>query len=363
MSRSPRDAGALSASEARGKALRLTFAPFLFQAVCALDELGVLKLMWDHREQGLRREDIAERLGISRYAATVLLEAGVAAEVFSLSDGVFVLTRVGYYLCNDRMTQVNLAFARDVCYRPLQHLVESLREGRPRGLPELNTAFEDSQTLYADFGKLPPSVQESWLEFDHFYSDAAFQQALGVVLSADVRRVLDVGGNTGRFAQLCLKSNPDVSVTIADHPVQVESAKARLGQGEAGHRVAYLPRNLLSEEPYPGGFCAVWLSQLLDCLGEEEVAALLRSLRFSLRPGGKLFVLEPCWDLQRQRAGMEALTLLSLYFTSVANGNSRMYDSQTLTQLISSGGFSVLERHDDLGVGHSLFVCEPIGSH
>ena len=198
------------------------------------------------------------------------------------------------------------------------------------------------------------------LAFDHYYSDAAFQQALDIVLSSEVRRLLDVGGNTGRFAQLCLKSNPDVLVTIADHPVQVESAKARLGEGSASSRVAYLPRNLLSEERYPGGYCAIWLSQLLDCLGEDEVTALLRSLRYSLRPGGRLFVLEPCWDLQRQRAGMEALTLLSLYFTSVANGNSRMYDSPTLTRLISAGGFSVLERRDNLGVGHSLFVCEPV---
>lgn len=346
-----------SALAARAEALRLAFAPFLFQATLALREQGVLALAWAERQQGVTREQVAERTGLSAYAATVLLEAGLAAGVLSLEGERFFPTLVGYFLLCDEMVRVNMEFARDVCYRPLQHLVPSLHEGRPRGLAELGEGLAGSDSLYRDFERLTPIVAESWLAFDHYYSGLTYDTVLGLVLREGTERVLDVGANDGRFAEACLLRDDGVHVTLVDHGVQLPRARARLEAQGLGSRAAFVEADLASAPELPAGFQAIWVSQVLDCLSESEVVLLLTRLKAALVPGGRLFVLEPCWDLQPQRAGRDVLTLLSLYFTCAANGKSRMYDSATLTRLLSTGGFTLVARRDGLGVGHSLFEC------
>lgn len=346
-----------SAADARAKALRLSFAPFLFQAVCALRDFGVLKYAWERRESGVTRAEVAKAASVSEYAATVLLEAGLAAEVFELSGETFTLTRTGYFLMSDEMTRVNLEFTRDVCYRALEHLPASLQQGRPVGLQELGEGFLGSDSLYADFGALSPRATESWLAFDHYYSSVAFDAALDRLFSEPITCLLDIGANTGKFAHACLARDADVRVVLLDHPRQLELARRRLSDAKLLGRAEFFPCDLLSDTPLPRGVDVAWLSQVVDCLGEDEVVSLLARVRESLNPSGRIFVLEPCWDLQPQRAGTEALTLLSLYFACAANGKSRMYDSATLTRLCEAAGLEVRRRHDGLGIGHSLFEC------
>lgn len=348
-----------SAAEARAKALRLSFAPFLFHAVCALREFGVLEHAWAERERGVTRAGVARALSLSEYAATVLLEAGLAAEVFTLEGERFRLTRTGYFVLHDEMTRVNLEFARDVCYRALEHLPESLRAGRPVGLKELGEGLAESRSLYADFAGMSPRVTESWLAFDHYYSSVAFDSALARVFSRPVRRMLDIGANTGKFAEACLGRDAGVRLVLLDHPRQLELAKRRLEEAKVLDRAELVPFDLLEGGPLPSGVDVAWLSQVVDCLSETEVVGLLQRVGTALNDGGRVFVLEPCWDLQPQRAGKDALTLLSLYFACAANGKSRMYDSVTLARLCDAAGLTVLARHDGLGVGHSLFECAP----
>jgi hypothetical protein len=346
-----------SAVEARAEALRLAFAPLMFHAVCALRDFGVLDFGWANKDRGVKRAEVAEHAGISLYAATVLLEAGLAARAFRLEGDTFFLTRVGHFLLNDEMTRVNIAFARDVCYGPLRHLSQSLKDGRPRGLAELDATLGRSESLYSDFDRLPADVSESWLAFDHYYSSLTHGNVARTLLQGRVQRLLDVGANDGRFAQACLEADPALSVTLVDHAVQIGVARERLTRAGLVDRAAFVVADLGHESALPTGFDAVWISQVLDCLSESQVVALLARLRGSVVGGGRVLVLEPCWDLQPQRVGQDVLTLLSLYFACAANGTSRMYDSGTLVRLIEAAGLTVEERHDGLGVGHSLFEC------
>ncbi|MGY2437816.1 methyltransferase, partial [Escherichia coli] len=78
--------------------------------------------------------------------------------------------------------------------------------------------------------QLAPPVQEAWLRFDHFYSDAACRDAMPHMLPAGVDRLLDIGGNTGRFALACLRYRPEARVAIVDLPQQIAMARAFLAQ-------------------------------------------------------------------------------------------------------------------------------------
>lgn len=343
-------------AEARARAQALALAPLMFHAVCSLRELGIVDLLWARRREGASREDVAKSTGVSLYAATVLLEAGLACEVLQLDGDRFKLSAVGYYLKSDEMTRVNLEFARDVCYAPLAQLTPSLLQGKPLGLEALTGEYSDGQTVYSQFASLPDPVKRSWLAFDHYYSQTAFPAAVPLVFARPVGRLLDVGGNTGRFARLCLEHDADVEVVIVDHPVQTNAA--RMAVMGFGARFRCIDRDLSAPSAFPHGFDVVWMSQVLDCFPEEQIVELLVRGREALASGGRLFVMEPCWDLQKHPAGASALTLTSLYFSCVANGNSRMYDSQTMRNLIDRASLKLVERHDGLGIGQSLFECQ-----
>ena len=46
--------------------------------------------------------------------------------------------------------------------------------------------------------------------------------------------------------------------------------------------------------------------------------------------------------------------MTSVYFTVMANGNSKMYHSDDMIRLIADAGLRVAEVHDGLGQGHTI---------
>jgi hypothetical protein len=271
----------------------------------------------------------------------------------SLQDGRYRIERPGRILLHDELTRANMDFVNDVCYRGAFHLEEALREGRPAGLK----VFGDWPTIYEGLTRLPPEVQKSWFAFDHFYSDGVFPEACAELGRRGVRRLLDVGGNTGRFAVLCASRIPGVQVTILDHPGQLGLARANAEEKGVGAQVEGVPMDLLDHaRPFPTGFDAVWMSQFLDCFPERDIVQLLRRGREALAEGGRLYVNETCWDRQPHEVGRYCLHGTSLYFTAMANGTSRMYHSDDLKALIAEAGL-VIEEDRALGIAHTLFVC------
>ena len=67
--------------------------------------------------------------------------------------------------------------------------------------------------------------------------------------------------------------------------------------------------------------------------------------------------MEPLWDQQRFEAESYALQATSLYFTCIANGNSKMYRYKELVDAIEAGGFELKTAHHNLGSNcYSLLV-------
>lgn len=52
--------------------------------------------------------------------------------------------------------------------------------------------------------------------------------------------------------------------------------------------------------------------------------------------------------------------MTSLYFTAMANGNSKMYHSDDMISIINKAGLEIETIHDGLGQGHSILVCKLI---
>ncbi len=72
----------------------------------------------------------------------------------------------------------------------------------------------------------------------------------------------------------------------------------------------------------------------------------------------QLFIMETFTDRQKFKNAKFSLHATSLYFTVLANGNSRMYHSDDMIRLVKKVGFEIAEDIDGLGVSHTLLKCK-----
>jgi len=346
----------LSAIDAQFEANKIAFAPVVFQATKTMRDLGILDLILDNKRNGIGIEEIAKKTNISVYGARVLLEMGLSADVVKLTrENKFQLTKTGYFLIKDEMTRVNMDFVQDVCYEGLFHLEDAIKETKPSGLK----VFGEWKTVYEALAHLPEKVKKSWFAFDHFYSDGAFENALPIVFKNKPKHLLDVGGNTGKFSMLCAKYNKEVKITILDLPGQWEKAKVNIEKNGLENRISGYPIDLLSDQPlFPKEADAIWMSQFLDCFSEEEIVRILTAARKGMTKNTELFIMETYWNRQKYDAATYCLHGTSLYFTAIANGNSRMYHADTMKECCQKAGLAVVEDIDNIGEYHTIFRCK-----
>jgi len=346
----------IKAIQALEEAQRIAFAPFVFQTTITLKRMGVLNYIFENSKQGGTTLDtISKALSISQYGLGVLLEFAESSDVVVKNkSGEYELTKTGYFLTYNNMTEVNMNFTQDVCYQGLFHLQEAIEEKKPAGLKELGSW----PTIYEGLSKLTPDVQKSWFDFDHFYSDGVFDEALNVVFEHSPKQLFDIGGNTGKFAIQCCNHDPEVEVTIFDLPGQLAKALDSAKNKGLENRISGQPIDWLSENPQiPERADTIWMSQFLDCFSKQEILKILSACVATMDEKTELLIMETYTDRQKFDNARFTLEATSLYFTVMANGNSKMYKATEFINLIDQAG---LEIKSDIGVGefHTLFVCK-----
>jgi len=352
----------LSAREAQRLAEFIAWGPVVFQASRLMVKWGILDLIRNSSD-GLTRQEICEKTGLSDYAVKCLTEASlcIGTILVDTKTARFTISKTGWFLLNDPATRANLDFNHDVNYEGWFRLEESLKNGRPEGLRH----FGPWPTIYEGLSSLPPQVQKSWFGFDHFYSDSSFPEALEIIFKEHhVKSLYDVGGNTGKWALLCVAYDPDVEVTILDLPQQISMMKENIAGKPGMERITGYGINLLdSRANFPkreGGLDAIWMSQFLDCFSMEEIVGILLRAKAAMTAETRIYIMETLWDRQRFEPAAFCLTMTSLYFTALANGNSKMYNTEDMETCIREAGLEIEQIHDHLGQGHSILVCRKI---
>ena len=308
----------ISARDAQRLAEFIAWGPVVFQASRLMVKFGILDLLRDS-DEGLTREEIVEKTGLSDYAVKCLTEAALCIGTILVNTETdrFTISKVGWFLLNDPATRINIGFKHDVNYEGWFRLEESLLNGKPEGLKY----FGDWPTIYEGLSSLPDQVQKSWFGFDHFYSDSSFPQALEIIFREHhVKSLYDVGGNTGKWALQCVGFDPDVEVTVLDLPQQIQMMLKNVEGKTGAERIKGIGINLLDE--------------------------------------ASKFPARDLWDRQRFEPAAFCLTMTSLYFTAMANGNSKMYNTEDMEYCVKEAGLEIEKIHDHLGQGHSIIVCK-----
>ena len=343
----------LSAREAQRLAEYIAWGPIIFQVSRLMVKWGVLEALRDSLE-GMTLEELVKQCQLSKYAMKILLEASLSAGTVLINKETdrYTISKTGWFLLNDPATRVNIDFNHDVNYRGMFYLDEALKDGKPAGVKRLG----NWPTIYEGLSKLDKQVQNSWFGFDHFYSDHSFDKALEIVFSKSPKQLMDVGGNTGRFALRCVGYNDDVNVTIVDLPGQIGMMKENIKGNDGADRISGFPTNILDmhNELPQGSWDAIWMSQFLDCFSEDEIYSILARAAKVMSADTTLYIMETFWDRQKYEPASLCLTMTSVYFTVMANGNSKMYHSDDMIQQIDRAGLKVVNTYDGIGQGHTI---------
>ncbi len=344
----------IRAIDAKVEAIKIAFSPMTFQAIRALIELGLLQMISDSGDEGITIKGLSEKSGISEYGVGVLVEMALGMGVVKFNEKEaengtekIVLGKIGWFLLEDDCTRVNFNFTNDICYKGAFNLLESVKNGKPEGLRQFGDKWT---TVYEALSTLPEREKKSWFEFDHFYSDVAFPEALPIVYAKKPKKLFDIGGNTAKWAIASCKHDSDVNVTIVDLPGQTKVAEENAKKAGFSDRISFVSGNVLDETTrLPEGADAVWMSQFLDCFSLKQITKILTKIHDSVDEKCDVWVLEPLWDMQKFEGESYALQATSLYFTCIANGNSKMYRFGELVEAIERAGFKLETAHHNLG--------------
>ncbi|MFX6945451.1 hypothetical protein ABTH53_20560, partial [Acinetobacter baumannii] len=80
---------------------------------------GMLQALAEAGDAGCSVDALAATGRWAHYALKVALESCLSAGVVCLREGRYVLDKTGYCVLSDAITQINLNFVHDVCYRGL----------------------------------------------------------------------------------------------------------------------------------------------------------------------------------------------------------------------------------------------------
>ena len=344
----------MGAYEAQKTAHWISQGPVIFQVARFMVKSGLLEKVSDSGEKGLTIDEAAAACSLPRYGVQVLFESSLTMGILLYREGRFYCSKAGWFLLNDEMVRVDMDFNHDVNYIGMFNLEEAIREGKPAGLRH----FGDWKTIYEALPHLPEEVKKSWFAFDHYYSDHSFSETLAVLMRRGGKNILDVGGNTGRFALEAVAYDKDVQVTVMDLPGQIEMMRKAVAGSEGSGRIHAYPADLLDEGTvFPSGFDKIWMSQFLDCFGTEEVVSILSGAAASMSDETELYIMESFWDRQPYGTAAFALTAISLYFTVMANGNSKMCGYSDMLECVERAGLKVDERIDNVGKCHTILIC------
>ena len=347
----------LSGADALLEAQKIAFGPIIFQCARLLRDWGIFELLQKNRKTPLSVEEIAKECDLTIYAVQVLCESGFSMGALDFKDEKYTITNIGYFLQNDEMTKANLNYNHDVNYLGLFYLDESLKKGEPTGLHKVFDT--DEETIYPLLTKLPKKAKDSWFGFDHFYSDAAFKTLVDIMSKKNIKSMLDIGGNTGKWSVALTSASPETTVTILDHQPQINEALIRAKENGVEGRVKGHPIDLLDHTiSFPNNVDAVWMSQFLDCFGVNDIVNILRRAKNALGKDGRVYIVEPFWDRQSHEIGAYCLINTSPYFTALANGTSKMYRASEFEKFANEAGLDVEEQVDGLGFGHTLMICK-----
>ncbi len=200
------------------------------------------------------------------------------------------------------------------------HLTDSVRTGKP----------------VENDGPDDPDYRRSFTWAMHQRSIRPARQVAAQLNLNNAHMLLDVGGGPGTYALEFLKKNSTLHAGIWDRQPALEVAQEIAQPVRHGKRLSYYPGDLF-ENPVPGKFDVMWMSNVLHIFSPAENKTLFKKLKRALNPGGRILIQD---TFLMNKPGCDVLetnlfAVTMLLFTPTGN----TYSAQDVQQWLKTSGF------------------------
>jgi predicted O-methyltransferase YrrM len=165
------------------------------------------------------------------------------------------------------------------------------------------------------------------------------EKADAVAKACDLKNLesmIDIGGAAGAFSLAFRKSNPNLKITLFEHPLTNRAARKILK--EKGYKkipLRTVDGDFLSD-PLGGPFDAALLSNILHIYDEQTNLKLLKKVRTALNPGGTVIIHDFLLNAQKDSPLYAAMFSVHML---VHTNNGRSYSGEELKVALKEAGF------------------------
>lgn len=189
-----------------------------------------------------------------------------------------------------------------------------------------------------------PEAAARFTQAMHSISERPAAGLAEVLDLSSTRRLLDVGGGSGAISLALARRFPELRCVIWDLAVVCEIARGYAKAAGVGDRVTAMTGDMFAS-PFPSGFDAILLSQILHDWSFEEGRRLLAKAAAALPSGGLVLVHEKLVDDD----GLGPLANALVHLDMLVWTEGQQYSEGELRASLQAAGFESIERKPTAG--------------
>lgn len=217
-------------------------------------------------------------------------------------------------------------------YENWELLTDAVRSGQPVGGAQ---SLAQLETYFAELVK------------GLYVSNYPTAQRLAALLDVNKHgpgfSVLDVAGGSAVWSIAMLEQNPDAEATVIDFPTVIHVAEEYVALHGLQERYHYLPGDLEAMTLPPQAFNVAVLANICHALGPVATQNVFHSMAETLKPGGKLAVVDFVPDTKRSQPGWSLIFGVNMLITTPEGD---VFTGDEYRTWLENAGFSRVEIHE-----------------
>ncbi len=227
--------------------------------------------------------------------------------LIKISDDTFALPRdIAHYLVKDSDSYLGgMVHHCKRLYENWSMLGDAVEAGQPVGGAQ---SLNQLETYFAELVK--------GLYVSNYPTARKLSDALGIGESCQDLEILDVAGGSAVWSIAMLEKDPGSRATVLDFPSVTHVAEEFVAHHGLSDRYTYWAGDLEEMELPDGRFDLALLANICHALGPVSTQRAFQKLAKTLKPGGKLAIVDFVPDDRRSRPGWPLVFAVNMLITT-----------------------------------------------
>lgn len=287
--------------------------------------------LFSHISQGANTlEKLLDRLSLSERGLKILLNGLVGIGFLEKSGGQFSLPAdAARFLVKESDSYIGgMVHHCKRLYENWSMLNDAVESGQPVG------GAQSLAQLEAYFAELVKGL---------YVSNYPTAQKLANLLAPESAQVLDVAGGSAVWSIALLEKDPAGRATVIDLPSVIHVAEDYVEQHQLSGRFDYLPGDLEEMDFPEAHFDLAVMANICHALGPVSTRRAFQKLAGTLKPGGRLAIVDFVPDDHRTRKGWPLVFAVNMLITTPEGD---VFSESQYRQWLTDAGFSKVTLHE-----------------